>query len=74
MSILEKYPNFNKNTVGAQIVAACPNHGSYHNFSGIYKYYWKIGTGKYRLYDPEKDKVEGDGKVNQEEQVTADLT
>ena len=58
MSILEKYPNFNKNTVGAQIVAACPNHGSYHNYSGIYKYYWKIGTGKYRLYDPEKDKIE----------------
>lgn len=64
MSILEKYPNFNKNTVGAQIMAGCPNHGSYHNYSGNYKYYWKIGTGKYRLYDPEKDNVDTNGETN----------
>ena len=55
--ILEKYPDFNKNTAGAQIIAGCPNHGSYRNHSGNYKYYWKIATGKYRLYDPERDKV-----------------
>lgn len=53
--ILEKYPDFNKNTIGAQIIAGCPNHGSYRHHSGDYKYYWKIGTGKYRLYDPERD-------------------
>lgn len=57
--ILEKYPDFNKNTVGAQIIAGCPNHGSYDHHSGNYRYYWKIGIGKYRLYDPEKDKMEG---------------
>ena len=56
--VLEKYPNFNANTVGAQIVSACPNHGSYHTHSGIYKYYWKIGTGKYRLYDRDTDEVQ----------------
>ena len=57
--ILKEYPDFKKNTVGAQIVSACPNHGSYHHHSGNYKCYWKIGTGKYRLYDPDKDKIEG---------------
>lgn len=55
--ILEKYPNFNRNTVTAQLGAACPNHGTFRWHSGNYKYYWKIGTGKYRLYDPERDKV-----------------
>jgi len=56
--ILEKYPDFNKNTIGAQIIAGCPNHGSYRYHAGNYKYYWKIGTGKYRLYDPERDEIQ----------------
>ncbi len=56
--ILQKYPDFNKNTVGAQIIAGCPNHGSYQYHAGDYKYYWKIGTGKYRLYNSETDEVE----------------
>lgn len=55
--ILEKYPDFKKNTAAAQLSAACPNAGTYHHHSGNYKYYWRIGTGKYRLYDPERDKV-----------------
>ena len=58
--ILDKYVDFKKNTVGAQIIAGCPNHGSYHHHSGNYEYYWKIGTGKYRLYDAERDKVQKD--------------
>ena len=53
--VLEKYPDFNKNTVTHQLTAACPNHDSYHYHSGNYKYYWKIGTGKYRLYNSETD-------------------
>ena len=53
--IRKKYPDFNKNTVIGQITAGCPNHDSYHHHTGNYKYYWKIETGKYRLYDPEKD-------------------
>ena len=56
--VLEKYPDLNKRTVGAQIVAGCPNHPSYDHHSGNYKFYWRIGYGKYRLYDPEKDKTE----------------
>ena len=62
--ILEKYPDFKKNTVSGQLSAGCPNHGSYHYHSGNYKYYWKLGTGKYRLYDPEKDEAEGNGETN----------
>ena len=58
--ILQKYPDFNKNTIGAQIIAGCPNHGSYRHHAGNYKYYWKIGTGKYRLYDPERDEIQND--------------
>lgn len=62
--ILEKYPDFKKGTVRGQLTAGCPNHGSYHHHAGNYKYYWKIGTGRYRLYDPETDEVESDGEVN----------
>ena len=62
--VLKKDPDFKKATVRAQLIAGCPNHGSYRHHSGNYKYYWKIGTGKFRLYDPEKDKVESDGEAN----------
>lgn len=55
--ILEEYPNFNGKTAGAQIVACCPNHPSYRHHRGDYKYYWRVGTGKFRLYDPERDNV-----------------
>ncbi len=56
--ILKEYPDFKKTTVSAQITSACPNHGSYHHHSGTVKYYWKVGTGRYRLYNPETDEVE----------------
>ena len=55
--VLEKYPDFNRSTVTTQLGAACPNHGG---FRGNYKYYWKIGTGRYRLYDPERDEIQND--------------
>ena len=72
--ILEKYPDFNKNTIGAQIIAGCPNHGSYRHHAGNYKYYWKIGTGKYHLYDPERGEVENTGETKQAESVAEDIT
>ena len=62
--ILEKYPDFKKNTIGAQIIAGCPNHGSYRHHAGNYKYYWKIETGKYRLYNPERDRMEDNKETN----------
>jgi hypothetical protein len=56
--ILEKHLGFKKGTVQGQLIGGCPNHGSYRYQSGNYKYYWKVGTGRYRLYDPEKDQIE----------------
>ncbi len=57
-SVLEKYPDFNPNTIAAQIVGACPDHPSYHYHYSNAKYYSRIGTGKYRLYDPERDEIQ----------------
>lgn len=52
-------PHFNKGTVSGQITADCVNHPSRrHHPSAKHNYYWRVGAGKYRLYDPEKDKIE----------------
>ena len=56
--ILKKYPDFNIGTARLQLIAGSPNHTSYHNYSGNHKYYWRVRPGIYRLYDPERDKVE----------------
>ncbi|MDE0635521.1 MAG: hypothetical protein OXI43_06680 [Candidatus Poribacteria bacterium] len=56
--ILEKYPDFNSSTVSCQIASDCVNHTSRHHYPGGSDRYWWISKGKYRLYDPEKDKVE----------------
>ena len=55
--IQRRYPNFKETTVGAQIAAACVNHPSRHHHSGYEDRYWRISTGRYRLYDPAKDKI-----------------
>ena len=64
-TILKKDSDFKKGTVNGQITADCVNHPSrHHHPSAKENYYWRIGHGKYRLYDPEKDpetdKMEGD--------------
>ena len=56
--ILEKYPDFKENNVRAELMAGCPNHPSYHHYSGAHKYYRRVKRGTYRLYDPERDKVD----------------
>ena len=58
MLILKKYPDFKADTVRGQLIAGCPNHASYHHHPGNYKYYWLVRPGTYRLYNPERDKVE----------------
>lgn len=58
-------PHFNKGTVSGQITADCVNHPSRrHHPSAKHNYYWRVGAGKYRLYDPEKDRMESDGETN----------
>lgn len=54
--ILNKYPTFNKNTVSCQIMSDSVNHTSRHHYPGGEDLYWWLEKGKYRLYDPEKDK------------------
>lgn len=58
-SIIHKTdPNFNKGTVSGQITADCVNHPSRRHHSAKHDFYWRVTKGKYRLYDPEKDKIE----------------
>ena len=60
--ISKKHPDFNKGSVGAEIIAGCPNHTSYHHHRGDHKFYWRVRTGTYRLYNPETDRGEGQGE------------
>ena len=71
-SVLEKYPEFNKNTlrylmIEERVNDPTPNNHSITNPEGRY---WWISKGKYRLYDPEKDKIKENDDVNQAESVT----
>ena len=54
--ILQKYPSFNKNTVGCQIISDSVNHTSRHHYPGGEDRYWWEGKGRYRLYDEINDK------------------
>ena len=61
--ILKKDPNFKEGTVNGQITADCVNHPSRrHHPSAKDDYYWRVGRGKYRLYDSENDKIEDNGE------------
>ena len=52
--ILKKYPDFNVNTIGSQIMAQCANSASRrHHGPGIDRY-WKVKYGVYRLYEPDQ--------------------
>ena len=53
--ILKKYPNFNRETVSGQLKAGCPNHPSQKHHSTKSEYYWRVGRGTFRLYDPDRD-------------------
>lgn len=53
--VLKKYPNFNKSTVGCQIISDCVGHTSRHHYPGGDDRYWWVEKGKYGLYDPEID-------------------
>lgn len=54
--VLKHYPEFNKSTVGCQIISDCVNHTSRHHYPGGEERYWWLEKGKYRLFDPLKDK------------------
>jgi len=56
-AVLKRFPNFNKSTVGCQIISDCVGHTSRHHYPGGEDRYWWVDKGKYRLYDPNKDKA-----------------
>ncbi len=56
-SVFRKNSNINPNTVMGILVSDTVNNDQAFPSSGENKY-WRVGKGKYRLYDPEKDKIE----------------
>jgi len=56
--ISETQPDFKLSIVGCEITSDCVNHTSRHHYPGGSDRYWCVSRGKYRLYDPEKDKIE----------------
>ena len=63
--ILERYPDFKVAAVNFNIRIYTANQSVFDQIPIEERRYWRIKWGTYRLYDPEKDKVEGDGEVNQ---------
>ena len=55
--ILRRFPDFKESNVGPEINADCVNSPSRHHYSVNKDRYWKVGYGKYRLYDPTRNKV-----------------
>ena len=53
--ISKKYPDFKLSNVDAEITADCVNHPSRRHHSGTEDRYWRVGHGKYHLYDPKTD-------------------
>jgi hypothetical protein len=56
-AVLKKYLSFNKSTIGCQIISDCVGHSSRHHYPGGENRYWWVDKGKYRLFDPKKDKL-----------------
>lgn len=61
----EKYPDLaESNRPRNRIRGSCVNFGKRHTYSIGEDRYWWVKKGVYRLYDPEKDKVESNGEAN----------
>jgi len=72
-TILKKYPDLIPAKVDYQVYSDCVNFSTRSDYPEGSDRYWWIARGKYRLYDPEKDKIE-ENDVNQAESVTENST
>lgn len=63
--IKKKYSDFKMVNIGAELSIDCVNSDSKDSKYRGRRRYWRVGQGKYRLYDPEKDKIESGEKTNQ---------
>ena len=61
---LEKYPGIKVAAVPFNIGIYAVNQSAFGNIPIKERKYWKVQTGVYRLYDPERDKVESDEEAN----------
>ena len=60
--VSKKYPDLAESSkVRFRIRGSCVNFGKRHTYPIGEDRYWLVKRGVYRLYDPEKDKVESDG-------------
>lgn len=64
--ISEKYTDFTPSRVDYQVYSDCVNFPTRSDYPKGSDRYWRISRGKFRLYDPENDKVEGDGEGTDE--------
>ena len=56
--IREGNPDFKRGTMDGAMIANTVNHPSrHHHPSAKHDHYWRLDRGRYRLYDPEKDKM-----------------
>ena len=54
--VAKTYPDFNRGTNNAQILACCVNSGTRRHYPGDKPdYYYHVARGVYRLYDPDTD-------------------
>ncbi len=58
-----KHPDFKVYKVRRWIRGCCVKFPTRYNYPRGEDRYWWIGRNKYRLYDPEKDKMESDGET-----------
>ena len=72
--ISEKYSDFTPSSVDYQIYSDCVNFPTRSDYPKGSDKYWRISRGKFRLYNSEKDKMQGDTEVNSVEHGTENLT
>ena len=56
--VSEKYSDFIPSKVDYQVYSDCVNFPTRSDYPKGSDRYWRISRGKFRLYDPEKDKIE----------------
>lgn len=72
--ISEKYSDFVPSRIDYQVYSDCVNFPTRRDYPQGSDRYWRISRGKFRLYDPEKDKMEGDTETNSVEHRTENPT
>ncbi|MDE0315746.1 MAG: hypothetical protein OXM61_12645 [Candidatus Poribacteria bacterium] len=73
-TVENKHPDFLLSRVRRLIRGSCVNFSKRRKYPIGEDRYWWVSRGKYRLYDPEKDKIKENDDVNQAESVAENPT